>query len=88
MPSLVCMQIAISSRGVLRVTHMLTLAGGAPLASLEAQPLLGTLTSQVGGACLSNAGVQACMCPNAASSLAAGPCPTHMYRQVCCHAVR
>ncbi|EFN57432.1 hypothetical protein CHLNCDRAFT_50963 [Chlorella variabilis] len=39
-------KIAISSRGVLRVTHMLTLAGGAPLASLEAQPLLGTLTSQ------------------------------------------
>jgi hypothetical protein len=40
-------QIAISSRGVLRVTHMLTLAGGGPLAPLEAQPLLGTLNSQV-----------------------------------------
>ncbi|KAL4859856.1 hypothetical protein ACK3TF_000122 [Chlorella vulgaris] len=39
-------KIAISSRGVLRVTHMLTLAGGGPLAPLEAQPFLGTLTSQ------------------------------------------
>lgn len=45
--SALTVQIAISSRGVLRVTHMLTLAGGGPLAPLEAQPLLGTLTSQV-----------------------------------------
>ena len=40
-------QVAISSRGVLRVTHMLTLVAGALPMPVEVQPLLGTLTSQV-----------------------------------------
>lgn len=40
------MQVCISSRGVLKVTHMLTLAGGPLAAPVEAQPLLGTFTSQ------------------------------------------
>lgn len=39
-------QVCISSRGVLKVTHMLTLAGSAGVAP-EPQPLMGTFTSQV-----------------------------------------
>lgn len=39
-------QVSISARGVLKVTHMLTLAGGPLAPPLEAQPLLGTFTSQ------------------------------------------
>ena len=39
-------QVCISSRGVLKVTHMLTLAGSAAVAP-EPQPLMGTFTSQV-----------------------------------------
>jgi hypothetical protein len=38
-------QIAISSRGILKVTHMLTLSGGGPLHTEV--PLLGSLASQV-----------------------------------------
>lgn len=39
-------QVSISARGVLKATHMLTLAGGPLAPPLEAQPLLGTFTSQ------------------------------------------
>lgn len=42
-------KVCISSRGVLKVTHMLTLAGGA-LAPVEALSLLGTFVTQVRGA--------------------------------------
>ena len=45
LPPPLLLQVSISSRGVLKVTHMLTLAGGAT-AVLEAQHPLGTLTSQ------------------------------------------
>lgn len=38
--------MCISSRGVLKVTHMLTLAGGG-LVPMEAPAVLGTFTSQV-----------------------------------------
>lgn len=45
------MQVCISSRGVLKVTHMLTLAGGG-VAPVEVPPLLGTFSSQVCGSLL------------------------------------
>lgn len=41
-------QISISSRGVLKVTHMLTLAGGSAMA-VEAPHPLGTFSTQAGG---------------------------------------
>lgn len=48
-PTPAASQVYISSRGVLRVTHMLMLASGpAAPPPLEAQPLLGTFSSQGG----------------------------------------
>jgi len=46
LPASSSLQVCISSRGVLKVTHMLTLAGSAAMAP-EPQPLMGTFTSQV-----------------------------------------
>lgn len=59
------LQVCISSRGVLKVTHMLTLATGALVAPpLEAPPLLGTFTSQGAGAPQSTCVVQFVILPH------------------------
>lgn len=41
--------MVISDHGVLKVTHMLALAGGQAAPPLDAQPLVGTFTSQGAG---------------------------------------